>query len=116
VFVGIDGDTRQLYLRPLDRPEVKPIAGTVGALNPFFSPDGEWIGFFADEKLKKTRVGGGAPLPICDAAFGFGAAWGPDDMVVFSGALQGQGLSRVSANGGQPQRFTKIASDEVAHR
>src|SRR5205085_5745050 len=59
VYAGVDGDIRQLYLRPLDRRDVAPIAGTIGALNPFFSPDGEWIGFFADGKLKKTRIGGG---------------------------------------------------------
>jgi Tol biopolymer transport system component len=116
VYVGIDGDKRQLYLRPLDRPEVKPIDGTVGALNPFFSPDGEWIGFFSDGKLKKTRVGGGTPLAICDTTFGFGAAWGAEDTIVFSGSLEGQGLSRVSAGGGQPQPFTKIDKGEFAHR
>jgi len=115
VYTGLTGDTRQLYLRPLDRSEVVPIAGTTGALNPFFSADGKWIGFFADGKLKKVQIGGGTPLTICDAAFGFGATWGEEGSIVFGGSLQG-GLSIVSADGGQPRSFTKVSKGEAAHR
>jgi eukaryotic-like serine/threonine-protein kinase len=115
VYTGLAGDTRQLYVRRLDRPEVVKIAGTTGALNPFFSADGRWIGFFADGKLKKVQIGGSTPLTICDAAFGFGATWSEDGMIVFGGSLEG-GLSLVSDNGGQPQSFTKVSKGEVAHR
>jgi serine/threonine-protein kinase len=92
----------------------KPVAGTERAQNPFFSPDGEWIGFFADGKLKKIQAGGGSPVTICDIAFGFGAAWADDGTIVF-GILEG-GLSRVSAGGGQPQPWTTLSKDERVHR
>lgn len=62
VYVGSRGDSEQLYLRAMDEPEGKPIPGTEGALNPFFSPDGRWVGFFAANKLKKVSTSGGAPV------------------------------------------------------
>ncbi|MBI4481357.1 MAG: serine/threonine-protein kinase [Acidobacteria bacterium] len=62
VYVGSRGDSEQLYLRSMDEPEGKPIPGTEGALNPFFSPDGRWVGFFAANKLKKVSTSGGAPV------------------------------------------------------
>jgi serine/threonine-protein kinase len=104
-----------LYLRALDRSDIAAIPGTDGALNPFFSPDGAWVGFFAGGKLKKVRIDGGAPETICDAAFGFGAAWSEDGTIVFGGSLTG-GLSRVSAQGGEPVQFTTPAKGELVHR
>src|SRR6185369_1437660 len=56
---------RALGLRPLDQDTTTVLAGTEGAENPFFSPDGAWIGFLADGKLKKVAVTGGAPLTLC---------------------------------------------------
>ena len=56
---------RQLYLHALDQLEAAPIPQTEGAFGPFFSPDGRWIGFFADNKLKKVAVSGGAPIDLC---------------------------------------------------
>jgi serine/threonine-protein kinase len=53
-----------------------PIAGTDGAMHPFFSPDGQWVGFFADGKLKKVSLDGGAPVAIADARTPRGEAWG----------------------------------------
>jgi Tol biopolymer transport system component/predicted Ser/Thr protein kinase len=114
-YAGTAGDNSKLYLRLLDRLEIAPVAGTEHALNPFFSPDGEWIGFFADGKLKKVRVGGGSPVALCDTTTLFGAAWGDDGTIVFAGSLSG-GLSRVAANGGQPQALTKVDKGELAHR
>ena len=58
VFVGLQGESRQLYQRLLSQFEWQPIAGTEGAEEPFFSPDGEWIAFFADDKLKKVSLAG----------------------------------------------------------
>jgi len=58
-YVAIRGGTQQLYLRPMDSLEDRPLAGTEGAANPFFSPDGQWLGFFAGGKLKKVSVSGG---------------------------------------------------------
>jgi serine/threonine-protein kinase len=64
VYVANRGGTRQLYLRQLDRFEATPIPGTEGAETPFFSPDGQWVGFFADGKLKRVSLSGGAPSKV----------------------------------------------------
>ena len=58
-YVAVQGGTQQLYLRAMDSLEARPISGTEGAVNPFFSPDGQWLGFFAGGKLKKVSVNGG---------------------------------------------------------
>ncbi len=108
VFVAERGDSTQLYARRLDELEAKPIPGTEGAERfPFFSPDGEWVGFLANWKLKKVSLAGGRPIRISDAgAWWFGGAWTPQDTIVFAaapGAPGIRGLYRVSADGGQPE-------------
>ena len=115
VYAGGTGAQAQLYLRVLDQLGVSPIAGTAGALTPFFSPDGQWVAFFADGRLKKVPIGGGAPLTLCDVASGFGGTWSEDGTIVFAAALLA-GLSRVSENGGTPQPFTTLAEGEGSHR
>ena len=113
-YVGIHGGVSQLYVRALDAPEAKAIPGTEGAFSPFFSPDGQWIGFFAQGKMKKVPVGGGAPLTVCVSQPG-GASWGTDDTIVFS---DGSRLFRVSAAGGQPKILTTpdLSKGEYSHR
>lgn len=74
VYVGLRNNQAQLYLRPLAQAEPRPIAGTEGAKSPFFSPDGRWLGFFAQGKLKKVTVGGTALQVLADAPFARGAA------------------------------------------
>ena len=64
----VAGSSQQIYLRAFDSLEAKPLAGTEGATSPFFSPEGQWIGFFAGGKLKKVAVSGGAVLTLCDSA------------------------------------------------
>ena len=75
-YVARQDGTQQLYLRAMDSLEARPIPGTEGALNPFFSPDGQWLGFFAGGKLKKVSVSGGAALTLGDAPEPRGATWG----------------------------------------
>jgi serine/threonine-protein kinase len=100
------GDS-QLYSRTMDQLEGVPIRGTEGAANPFFSPDGQWIGFFSsDSKLKKMPVAGGAALTICEAFIGGGVTWLPDDSIIYRPGSS-VGLWRVSAAGGMPQEFLK---------
>ena len=102
----------QLNLRRLDSPEIRPIPGTQGGSNPFFSPDGQWLGFFASQKLMKVALSGGPALTLCDALQVWGATWGPDDTIVFSG-LDADGRSRlfeVPAAGGMPTALTQPAS------
>jgi serine/threonine-protein kinase len=111
----VAGAQQRIYLRALDSLETRPLAGTEGALSPFFSPDGQWIGFFAAGKLKRVSVSGGAVLTLCDAPNARGGAWGANDMVVFA-PITNAGLSQVSAAGGQPQVLTELKEGELSHR
>jgi serine/threonine-protein kinase len=118
VYVGRRPEGRQgLYVRPLDRLEATAIPGTEGALNPFFSPDGEWVGFGAGGKLKKVSLSGGLPLTLCEATLVRGASWGPDGTILFSPSGN-SGLLRVSDKGGEPRLVTKLNSErgEATHR
>lgn len=81
----------------------------------FFSPDGRWIGFFADRKLKKVTLSGGASVPIADAPDARGGAWGDDDRIVFAPTTT-SGLGMVPAAGGTPVSITTIAEGERSHR
>ncbi|MEE8160632.1 MAG: hypothetical protein V3T61_03240, partial [Acidobacteriota bacterium] len=96
------GGKRQLYLRQMDRLEATPIPGTEGGHSPFFSPDGQWVGFFVGWKLKKVSLLGGAPVTLSIVPpVTRGATWGPDDRIIFNFNLNG-GLNQVSAAGGTP--------------
>ncbi len=113
---GIDGKVR-LHTRLLNQDEVTPLAGTENAFSPFFSPDGEWIGFFADGKLKKISAEGGAAVTLSDAPDPDGASWGDDGNIVAAlNGSGGAGLWRVSAAGGRPVPLTKLNPGEVTHR
>lgn len=102
VYVASHGDSDyRLYLRAINRFEAAPILGTEGASNPFFSPDGQSVGFSAEGKLKKVSLSGGAPLTLCSAPAMRGATWDPDDTIIFTPST-GSGLYRVSAGGGTP--------------
>jgi serine/threonine-protein kinase len=106
---------QRLYLRPLDRLESTPLPGTEGAVAPFFSPDSQWVGFFAGGKLKKIPVTGGAPEELCDALAGYGGSWASNGVIYFSpGSFNG--VSQVSAEGGTPQPFTTLQQGEITHR
>jgi serine/threonine protein kinase/Tol biopolymer transport system component len=107
----------QLYVRRLDEVEATPLASTDGARHPFFSPDGQWIGFFADGKLKKVPVAGGAAVTLADARDDRGGSWWDDGTIVFTpDARPGFGLWHVSATGGPAKPLTTLDGDEVTHR
>jgi serine/threonine-protein kinase len=99
----------QLFLRRLDQERAAPIPGTESGSTPFFSPDGRWIAFFADGKLKKVATSGGAPVTLCDAPNDRGGTWAEDGTIVFtpSGGPAGH-LMRVSSNGGTPLPFAAV--------
>src|SRR5262249_22503262 len=100
---------RQLATRRLDQPEAAAMTGTENGSDAFFSPDGQWIGFFtSDGKLKKVAVQGGAPVTLSDASTGRGGTWADDGNIIFTPQLD-SGLMRVSAAGGTPQPLTKIS-------
>jgi Tol biopolymer transport system component len=117
VFVAGDANgARQLWLRPLDADRARPLEGTDGAGDPFWSPSGDAVAFFADNQLKKTAIGSGAVSAICDAGIGAGGTWSPDGTIVFQPHQQGQ-LMRVSASGGRPEPATTLdaAQQETHH-
>jgi len=87
-----------LVIRRLDQAKTTPLAGTEGASYPFFSPNGQWVAFFAGRKLQKVAVEGGIPVQLCDAPAAQGGTWGADDSIV---AGLGEGLARVPAAGGR---------------
>jgi eukaryotic-like serine/threonine-protein kinase len=106
VYVAGRGESKQLYLRSMDRLEVTPLGGTENASSPFFSPDSQWIGFFANGKLKKINLRGSFPTTLCDATTDDrGGSWGPDDTIIFAPAAT-SGLMRVPTSGGTPQALT----------
>ena len=113
----VSGGTSLLFLRHLNQYEIAPIRGTERATSPFFSPDGEWLGFIADGKLKKVRLSGGVPSVICDApGAGHGGTWSRSDTILFS-TSGNLGLMKVSANGGVPEFVTHSDSKrERLHR
>ncbi len=97
----------QLYLKNSSEPTARPIQGTSeDPANPFFSPDGQWIGYFdlPNKQLKKILIGGGSSVMLCKVNDPFGATWGSDDMIVF-GDLGG--IMRISAKGGTRETIVK---------
>jgi serine/threonine-protein kinase len=117
VYVASHSGSTQLYLRSIDRFEATPMPGTEGADSPFFSPDGQSVGFFAEGKLKRVSLGGGAPLTLCSAPLSRGASWGPDDTIILTPSST-LGLFGVSAAGGTPKPLTvpDRKKGELSHR
>ena len=117
VHVADTGGSQQLYLRNMDSLETRPIPGTVDARAPFFSPNGQWVGFFAEGKLKKVSISDGRALNLCEVSSPGSASWGANDIIVFAtGNLEG--LWQVSAAGGTPQVLTTPDSTkgETGHK
>jgi serine/threonine-protein kinase len=105
----------RILLRRLSDSEARPLQGTEAGANPFFSPDGEWLGFFADGKLKKISIAGGAAQVLADAPLGRGGTWSRDGTIVFAPESNG-GLLKVSSEGGAVEVLTRLAANERAHR
>ena len=108
VYVADLVGTTQLFLRLMDQFEVRAIPGTEGAIAPFFSPDGQSVGFFSKGKLKIVSLLGGDPVTLCDARTSKGASWGADGMIYFA-EKEGGRLSRVPATGGATEHLKAIA-------
>jgi eukaryotic-like serine/threonine-protein kinase len=101
-YVGIKNGIPSLYVRRMDEVEVRPLAGTEGAAGPVFSPDGAWVAFIADGKLKKVPVLGGSPTLVNEGnPDSIGMDWTPDGIVFTRGFTLG--VARVSASGGAAQ-------------
>jgi hypothetical protein len=107
-FVGADSDSgrRRLWVRPLDSTDPQPIAGTEDASEPFWSPDGQHVAFFASGRLKRVPAAGGTVVTICDTGMPAGGTWSRDDVIVFA-QLDGP-LLRVAAGGGRAEPVTSL--------
>ena len=109
----------QLYLRQMDEFETKPIPGTEGARQLFFSPDGQWIGFLRGGELEKILMAGGAPVSIAAlgslAAGGSDPSWSADGVIIFGAYFSP--LMHLSADGGPLSRLTRVDRDagELSH-
>jgi eukaryotic-like serine/threonine-protein kinase len=107
-FVAMDANgERQLWTRQLDAERAQPLDGATGASDPFFSPDGTEVAFFAGGALKRIPIGGGAATTICEAGAGAGGSWNRDGVIVFNPHQQGH-LMRVAAAGGLPEAVTAL--------
>jgi serine/threonine-protein kinase len=118
VYQGLAETTVRLYQRPLNQRVAQAIPGTEGGRHPFFSPDGEWLGFFSGNSLHKVRFDGGTPLTVLSGLnTNGGAAWALDNTIVFA-TREDPRLYRVSADGDDPVAVTTVdtAAGEVAHR
>ena len=115
VYAGAGGaGAGRLFVRSMSELNQRALPGTGGASAPFFSPDGNWIGFISGAQLKKVAIGGGAAIVVVDSLPSIsGAAWGPGDLIAFTG--KAHGLAMVPASGGQPRTLTTIAPGEVSH-
>jgi serine/threonine-protein kinase len=103
--------TKGLYLRALRESEARLIPGTEEDLsNPLFSPDSQWVAYFAGGHLKKIAASGGTPISLCAAEAPFGASWGADDTIVFG---QAGGIMRVAASGGAPRVVVPARDGEL---
>ncbi|MGE5414027.1 MAG: TolB family protein, partial [Syntrophomonadaceae bacterium] len=107
VFTATDGTGKSLlWLRAMDSVQIKPLSGTDNASHPFWSPDNRFIGFFAEGKLKKVDVAGGAPEIVCpygSTLWNGGGTWASDGTILFAATV----LQRVAASGGTPQPVTR---------
>ena len=118
VFVAREDGPKQLFVRSLDAMDARPLPGTEGASRPFWSFDSRYVGFFADQKLKKIAIGGGPALTICSVTGdGRGGTWNEEDTIIFSG-FDNEPLQKVAAAGGEPMAITERDSlkGEQTHR
>ena len=115
IFRGFGPDGSRLYRRSLDRTEAEPIAGTEGGFHPFFSPDGEWLGFFTLNELKKVPLAGGAPISLSLVPpVTAGAAWGADGDIILTLVVNGP-LFRIPEGGGKPEPLSALDTARGEH-
>jgi Tol biopolymer transport system component len=112
-LVYASGTPVTLFTRRLDQPKATELPGTQGASVPFFSPDGQWVGFVTAGKLNKISVEGGAVVPLGDLRGFAGASWGEDGSILVSEAF-GKGLLRMPAGGGAPETIAGLGTGELA--
>jgi Tol biopolymer transport system component len=110
-YVAADSGVSHLYVRRLDQFEPVAIPDSEGAIFPFFSPNGDWVAFFSQGKLKKAPVNGGQPVVISEMTSFFGGTWTPQDILVVS--VPNFGLATVPASGGSLQKISVASKDQI---
>jgi Tol biopolymer transport system component len=112
------GTRNVIWIYEVGSQEGRNLSGTEGANFPFWSPDGKWLGFFADGKLKKVDIAGGHVQVLCDAPSGRGGSWNNENVIIFTPEGVGSGIFRISASGGTPTKVTAPDSSrgEYNHR
>jgi eukaryotic-like serine/threonine-protein kinase len=117
-FTAATGGKLQLWVRALDSMEARALAGTQGAIFPFWSPDSRFIGFFADSRLKKIEATGGPVKTLCEVPLPLGGAWSGAGRAIIFGPQSLVGLLRISAIGGEVTQMTTIdrSREEITHR
>ena len=125
IAVSPDGETiayvarrrqgTQIYIRRMDDQVARPLVGTEGAFHPFFSPDANWVGYFAGSELRKTPVGGGPSVVLGRFRMPVGAAWSRSDSILVVDA-EGSDPSVISAGGGTPRKLAVGALGPVTRR
>ena len=114
VFVASDDKVSRLWLRSLSTTAAQPLTDSEGAVYPFWSPDGDSVGFFAGGALKRLDLGGGAAQTLAPAANGRGGTWNADGVIVFAPNLTSP-LMRVSATGGAATPVTTLGPQHAGH-
>jgi serine/threonine-protein kinase len=109
--------SNRIHLRSMNSLVSRVLAGTEGAQGPFFSPDGQWIGFVAQNKLKKVSTSGGVPQTLSEAVQAGGGSWGPDETIYYAAGAASP-IWKIPAAGGSPERVTTLdrSKGEVSHR
>jgi hypothetical protein len=116
-YVARQGGVQQIYLRAMDGLVANPLPGTEAGTTPFFSPDNQWVGFFAGGRLKKVPVTGGATLDlgVTGTTNGAGASWGSQGIIAITPGA-GSSLLQVPDAGGAVQPLVHFGKADVTHR
>jgi serine/threonine-protein kinase len=110
-YVAAENGVSHLYVRRLDQFTSVDIPDSEGATFPFFSPNGDWVAYFSQGKLKKAPSDGGNPALICELPTFFGGTWTPQDLIVV--AVPSYGLATVPATGGALQKVPMVSKERV---
>jgi eukaryotic-like serine/threonine-protein kinase len=110
-FVALKDNKAIIFVQRLSTGKAEPVAGTENALFPFWSPDGKYLGFFSNAKLRKVEATGGPVQALCDAPEGRGGAWNEKGVILFAPNISGP-LQRVSDDGGTPEDATPAHNED----
>ena len=117
VYRGALEGIGMLFLKPLDRLTATPLPGTEHGHGAFFSPDGRWLAFFADDRLRMLPIEKPVVRDVASSPWGGSGCFGPDGRIYFASEVTGP-ISRVAADGGPVETVTKLAPEmnEASHR